>query len=141
MLSQRKQNDLICNTISNVLKAFISSRRRMKRKDLEWRSLKQTKRQLYNLFETTTKHYITMIPKLLKRFYLKPDSHQRDYIGIWRTDECNILLFLSFTNIMCKGNAYVRLGWLFWCVEYFKDGVLFAGCDEEGCQGNCQLKN
>jgi hypothetical protein len=80
-----------------------------------------------------------MIPKLLKRFYLKPDSYQRDYIGIWRTEECNIIPFFSVTNIMNimrKGNAYVRLGWLFWCVEYFKDGVLFTGCDEEGSQEN-----
>lgn len=80
-----------------------------------------------------------MISKCLKRFNLKPNSHQRDYIEILQTNECYIIPFFSVTNIMNimrKGQAYVRLGWLHWYVEYFKDHVLFSGCDEEECIGN-----
>lgn len=80
-----------------------------------------------------------MISKFLKRFDLKPNSHQRDYIEILQTNECYIIPFFSVTNIMNimrKGQAYVRLGWLHWYVEYFKDSVLFSGCDEEESIGN-----
>lgn len=80
-----------------------------------------------------------MIPKILKRINLKPDSYQRDCIEILQTEECYIIPFLSVTNIiniMRKGNAYVRLGWLHWYVEYFRDGVLSSGCGDEECQ--CQ---
>jgi len=78
-----------------------------------------------------------MIPKLLKRHYLKPNSSQRDYVSIWQTDECYIIPFFSVTNIMNimrKGNAYVRLGWLCWYIEYFNDSVLSAWCYEEDSQ-------
>ena len=78
-----------------------------------------------------------MIPKLLKRFYIKPDSHQRDYIGIWQTNECYVVPFLSVENIIRRGNAYVRLGWLFWYAEYFRDNVVSTGCNEEE-QGNVE---
>lgn len=79
-----------------------------------------------------------MIPKILKRINLKPNSYQRDCIEILQTEECYIIPFFSVTNIMniwSKGNAYVRLGWLHWYVEYFKDSVLSSGCDEEDSQG------
>jgi len=79
-----------------------------------------------------------MIPKLLKRHYLKPNSSQRDYIGLWQTNECYVIPFLSVENIMNfmhKCNAYVRLGWLHWYIEYFKDSVISSGCDEEDSQG------
>ena len=80
-----------------------------------------------------------MIPKILKRFDLKPNSHQRDCIEILQTNECYIIPFFSvenIMNIMRKGQAYVRLGWLYWYVEYFKDSVPFSGCDEEESIGN-----
>jgi len=72
-----------------------------------------------------------MIPKLLKHFKLKPNSYQRDCIDIWQTNECNVIPFISVTNIMCKGNTYVRFGWLFWYLEYFKDGFILTGCNGE----------
>ena len=72
-----------------------------------------------------------MINKLLKQFKLKPNSYQRDYIGILQTNECYIIPFFSVTNIMRKYNVYVRFGWLFWYLEYFKDGFLIRGCNEE----------
>ena len=75
-----------------------------------------------------------MIFKVLKDFNLKPNSYQRNSIRILQTNECYIIPFLSVVNIMNimrKGCVYVRLGWLYWYVEYFKDHVLFSGCDEE----------
>ena len=72
-----------------------------------------------------------MIPKIIKRFNLKPNTYQRDCIEIAQTNECYVLPFFSLTNILHRGNAYVRLGWLFWYLEYFKDNVIFSGYDEE----------
>ena len=68
--------------------------------------------------------------RILKQFKLKPNSYQRDYIRISQTNECYIIPFFSVTNIMRKYNVYVRFGWLFWYLEYFKDGILI-GCNEE----------
>ena len=68
--------------------------------------------------------------RILKEKKLKPNSYQRDYIRISQTNECYIIPFFSVTNIMRKYNVYVRFGWLFWYLEYFKDGVLI-GCNEE----------
>lgn len=61
-----------------------------------------------------------MIPKILRRFKLKSNTKQRDYVGIWQTNECYIIPLFSVENIMCKGNTYVRFGWLFWYLEYLK---------------------
>jgi len=80
-----------------------------------------------------------MITKILKRIYLKPNSYQRDCIEIWQTSECYVIPYISFENIMNiirKGRAYVRLGWLHWSVEYFKDSVISSGCDDEDSQTN-----
>ena len=68
--------------------------------------------------------------RILKQFKLKPNSYQRDYIGILQANECHNIPFFSVTNIMRKYNVYIRFGWLFWYLEYFKDGVLI-GCNEE----------
>ena len=75
--------------------------------------------------------------KILKQKELKPHSYQRDYIRLSQTNECYIIPFFSVTNIIRKYNVYVRFGWLFWYLEYFKDGILledcnlFRGCNEE----------
>lgn len=77
-----------------------------------------------------------MIHKILKRFDLKPNLHQRDYIEILQTNECYIIPFFAVTNIMRKYNVYVRFGWLFWYLEYFKDSPLSIVCNEEESIGN-----
>ena len=79
-----------------------------------------------------------MIPKFLKRINLKPNTYQRDCIEILQTEECYIIPFLTVTNIiniLRKGRAYVRLGWLYWYVEYFKDSIISSECDEEDSRG------
>lgn len=85
-----------------------------------------------------------MIPRLLRRFYLKPKSYQRDYIGIWQTNNCYIMPFISVTDIINinKGKTYVRFGWLFWYLEYFNEGRVFMGCDEEeSCENTVDIAN
>lgn len=74
--------------------------------------------------------------KILKRFYLKPNSNLRDYIGIMQTNECYIIPLFSVVNIMRQGNSYIRFGWLFWYLEYYKDLPIYTGYNGEESIGN-----